>query len=89
MLFIFQNPLADAQQMQGDITRASDWKPFGGEKIGTVSIDSTGRRTNVTADLTASPNEGKVFEGWLVDAGGSGYKLSLGQFRNGNLNFSE
>ncbi|MDQ3869742.1 MAG: anti-sigma factor [Thermoproteota archaeon] len=57
------------------------------KKMGTVSIDSTGRRTNVTADLTASPNEGKVFEGWLVDAGGSGYKLSLGQFRNGTLNF--
>ena len=39
MLFIFQNPLADAQQMQGDITRASDGKPFGGQKMGTVSID--------------------------------------------------
>ena len=89
MLFVFQNPLADAQEAKGDITRSSDGKPFGGEKMGTVSIDSTGRRTNVTADLTASPNEGKVFEGWLVDAGGSGYKLSLGQFRNGTLNFSE
>ena len=84
-----QTPIAVAQQTTGDITRSSDGKPFGGEKMGTVSIDSTGRRTNVTADLTASPNEGKVFEGWLVDAGGSGYKLSLGQFRNGTLNFSE
>lgn len=84
-----QTPIALAQQTTGDITRSSDGKPFGGEKMGTVSIDSTGRRTNVTADLTASPNEGKVFEGWLVDAGGSGYKLSLGQFRNGTLNFSE
>ena len=89
MLFIFQNPLADAQQVKGDITRSSDGKPFGGEKMGTVSIDSTGRRTNVTADLTASPDQGKVFEGWLVDAGGSGYKLSLGQFRNGTLDFSQ
>ena len=84
-----QTQIAVAQQTTGDITRSSDGKPFGGEKMGTVSIDSTGRRTNVTADLTASPNEGKVFEGWLVDAGGSGYKLSLGQFRNGTLNFSE
>jgi hypothetical protein len=84
-----QTQIAVAQQTTGDITRSSDGKPFGGEKMGTVSIDSTGRRTNVTADLTASPNEGKVFEGWLVDADGSGYKLSLGQFRNGTLNFSE
>jgi hypothetical protein len=30
-----------------------------------------------------------VFEGWLVDAGGSEYKLSLGQFRNGTLDFSQ
>jgi hypothetical protein len=81
--------IAEAQEIKGDITASSNGKPLGGEKMGTVSVDSNGRRTNVTADLNASPNEGKVFEGWLVDAGGSGYKLSLGQFRNGTLNFSE
>jgi hypothetical protein len=79
----------EAQNMTGDITRSSGGEPFGGEKIGTVSIDSTGRRTNISADLTASPSDGNVFEGWLVDAGGSGYKLSLGQFRNGTLDFSQ
>jgi hypothetical protein len=32
------------------------------------------------------PDEGKVREGWLVDAGGSGYMLSLGEFtQNGTL----
>ena len=80
---------AEAQNNTGDITAASEGQPFGGEKIGTVTIDSDGRRTNVTADINASPNEGNVYEGWLVDAEGSGYKLSLGQFRNGTLDFSQ
>jgi hypothetical protein len=60
-----------------------------GEKIGFVSIDWTGRRTNVSADLNASCGDGNTFEGWLVDAGGSEYKLILGQFRNGTLDFSQ
>jgi hypothetical protein len=80
---------AEAQQRTGDITAASEGQPFGGEKMGTVTVDSDGRRTNVSADINASPNEGNVYEGWLVDAEGSGYKLSLGQFRNGTLDFSQ
>lgn len=71
------------------VTRSSGAQPFGGEKIGTVTISSDGNSTNVDADLNASPKEGNVFEGWLVDAGGSGYKLSLGQFREGTLDFSQ
>jgi hypothetical protein len=86
---LFQGQIAEAQQVSGDITAASGGEPFGGEKMGTVNIDSTGRRTNVSADLNASSSEGNVFEGWLVDAGGSEYKLSLGQFRNGTLDFSQ
>ena len=80
---------AEAQQRAGDITAASEGQPFGGEKIGTVTVDSDGRRTNVSADINTTPNEGNVYEGWLVDAEGSGYKLSLGQFRNGTLDFSQ
>ncbi|HKG87838.1 MAG TPA: hypothetical protein VKA95_05890 [Nitrososphaeraceae archaeon] len=60
---------AEAQQNTGDITAASEGQPFGGEKIGTVTIDSDGRRTNVSADINTTPNEGNVFEGWLLDAG--------------------
>ena len=86
---LFQSQMAEAQQVSGDITAAEGGNPFGGEKVGTISIDSTGRRTNVSADINDSPGEGNVFEGWLVDAGGSGYKLSLGQFRNGTLDFSQ
>ena len=81
--------IAEAQEIKGDITASSNGKSFGGEKMGSVSVDSNGHRTNITAELNASPNDGKVFEGWLVDAGGSGYHLSLGQFRNGTLDFSE
>ena len=81
--------IAEAQEIKGDITASSNGKPFGGEKMGTISVDSNGHRTNITADLNASPKDGNIFEGWLVDAGGSGYQLSLGQFRNGTLNFSE
>jgi hypothetical protein len=83
-----QTQTVEAQTITGDVRR-SDGDLFEGEKVGTVSIDSTGRRTNVSSELNASPGEGNVFEGWLVDAGGSGYKLSLGQFRNGTLNYSE
>ena len=36
--------------------------------------------------MSAPPAEGKVYEGWFVDDGGSGYKLSLGEFpKNGTL----
>jgi hypothetical protein len=83
-----QTQTVEAQTITGDVKRSSDGDLFEGEKIGTVSIDSTGRRTNISSDLNASPGEGNVFEGWLVDAGGSGYKLNLGQFRNGTLDYS-
>ena len=90
ILTIFlQGQMADAQQMSGAITAAEGGEPFGGQEMGTVSIDSTGRRTTISADLNELPEEGNIFEGWLVDTGASGYKLSLGQFRNGTLDFSE
>jgi hypothetical protein len=84
-----QGQLPSAQQISGPITAAEGGEPFGGQEMGTVSIDSTGRRTIVSADINDMPEEGNVFEGWLVDTGASGYKLSLGQFRNGTLDFSQ
>jgi hypothetical protein len=90
ILTIFlQGQFIDAQQMSGAITAAEGGEPFGGQEMGTVSLDSTGRRTNISTNLDDLPGEGSVFEGWLVDTGGSGYKLSLGQFRNGTLDFSQ
>jgi len=88
-LSFLQTQTVEAQSITGDVTRPSGAQPFGGEKVGTVTINSDGNTTNVVADINASPQEGNVFEGWLVDAGGSGYKLSLGQFRDGNLDFSQ
>lgn len=85
----FQTQIAEAQQMSGDITAPSGENPFGGENMGTVSVDSDGNMTNITADFNGSPAEGNIFEGWLVDADGSGYKLSLGQFSNSTLNFTQ
>src|SRR5215207_5944698 len=84
-----QGQLPSAQQISGPITAAEGGEPFGGQEMGTVSIDSTVRRTTVSADINDMAEEGNVFEGWLVDTGGSGYKLSLGQFRNGTLDFSQ
>src|SRR5215208_2745221 len=86
-----QGQLLSGQQMSGPITAAEGGEPFGGQQIGTVSIDSTGNRTNISADINDMPGEGNVFEGWLVDAGtgASGYRLSLGQFRDGTLDFSQ
>jgi hypothetical protein len=57
----FQGQIAEAQQQSGDITAAAEGQPFGGETMGTVSIDSPGRRTNISADLNAAPGEGNVF----------------------------
>ena len=84
-----QGQLPSGQQMSGPITTAEGGEPFGGQQMGTVSIDTTGRRTTVSVDINDTPEEGNVFEGWLVDTGASGYKLSLGQFRNGTLDFSQ
>jgi hypothetical protein len=62
---------------------------FGGEKMGTVTIVPKESIVHIVANMTTPPKEGKVFEGWLVDAGGSGYKLSLGQFsKNGTLDYT-
>ena len=73
-----------------DIKKAKSPGPgFGDEKIGTVSIDSNVNKTAISSDVTAQPKQDKVFEGWLLDTGGSNYKLSLGQFDNGNLQFAE
>jgi hypothetical protein len=83
--------LVRAQQLAMDLTKASGDKPFGGEKIGTVDITPNGHVLTILANMTSPPDNGKVWEGWLVDDdGGSGYKLSLGEFaKNGTLHLVE
>ena len=80
-------PLAHAQ-MTLNITRADADKPYGGEKLGTVLIVSKEHVLSVTAKMSSQPTNGTVYEGWLVDDRGSGYKLSLGEFsKNGTLTY--
>lgn len=80
-------PLAHAQ-MTLNITRADDDKPYGGEKLGTVLIVPKEHVLSVTAKMSSQPTNGTVYEGWLVDDRGSGYRLSLGEFsKNGTLTY--
>jgi hypothetical protein len=62
---------------------------FGGDSKGSVSIVPKEHTLNIVANMSTPPKEGKVFEGWLADAGGSDYKLSVGEFsKNGTLHFT-
>jgi hypothetical protein len=62
---------------------------FGGDKMGVVTIVPKEHTIHLTANMSSPPKEGKVFEGWLVDAGGSNYKLSVGEFsKNGTLDYT-
>ncbi|HYX56567.1 MAG TPA: anti-sigma factor [Nitrososphaeraceae archaeon] len=82
--------IAEAQQRNGNLTTPSNGNPFGGEKKGTITLNTDGYTANISAKMDSSPTNGKVFEGWLVDAGGSGYQLSLGQFNpDGTLTFKQ
>jgi hypothetical protein len=77
-------------QQTNDITQATDGKATGGEKLGAVTITPDAHTVNIVANMSTPPAEGNVYEGWLVDAGGSEYKLSLGEFsKNGTLDFTE
>jgi hypothetical protein len=77
-------------QLSQDVTKAVDGKATGGEKIGTLTITPDEHNIQIVANISTPPTEGKVYEGWIVDSGGSEYKLSLGEFqKNGTLQFRE
>jgi hypothetical protein len=92
---VAQNESADTAQLQtanvtGELTKPAGGNPYGGEKIGDIKISSDGHQTNIKGLVSASPAEGNVYEAWLGDAGGSEYKLSLGQLNeNGTINVSQ
>jgi hypothetical protein len=94
-LVIAQNGSADSAQLQtanvtGELTKPAGGNPYGGEKIGDIAISSDGHQTNIKGLVSASPAEGNVYEAWLGDAGGSEYKLSLGQLsENGTIDVSQ
>ena len=72
-LVVITVPLAHAQ-MTLDITKAAGDKPYGGERLGTILIVPKDHVVWITANMSAPPPDGKVYEGWFVDDGGSGYK---------------
>ncbi|MDN5846546.1 MAG: hypothetical protein L0H53_09770 [Candidatus Nitrosocosmicus sp.] len=76
----------DVFQDDGEVASAPG--EFGGPKIGTVTYEANDNWVNVTADIIVIPSEGNTFEGWLVDTG-SGYKLSLGNLVDGQLQFDQ
>jgi hypothetical protein len=90
-----QNESADSAQLQtanvtGELTKPEGGNPYGGEKIGDITISSDGHQTGIKGLVSASPAEGNVYEAWLGDAGGSEYKLSLGQLlENGTIDVSQ
>lgn len=92
---IAQNGSADTAQLQtanvtGELTKPAGGNPYGGERIGDITISSDGHQINIKGLVSASPAGGKVYEAWLGDAGGSEYKLSLGQLsENGTINVSQ
>lgn len=92
---VAQNESADSAQLQaanvtGELTKPAGGNPYGGEKIGDITITSDGHQTNIDGIVSASPSEGNVYEAWLSDAGGSEYMLSLGQLNeNGTINVSQ
>jgi len=62
---------------------------FGGETKGSVVIVPKEHSVDIVANMTTPAKEGKVFEGWLADVGGSDYRLSLGEFsKSGTLNYT-
>ncbi len=79
-----------AQQIQLDIKASTLTDPFGGEQIGTLFIGPNNDTTTINAIINQQPGEGKVYEAWLVDEGGSDYELSLGRVgENGTLNIQQ
>ncbi|MBA2267777.1 MAG: anti-sigma factor [Nitrosopumilus sp.] len=81
---------SNAEPVTMDINKAKDPGPgFDTDKLGTLTIDANNNTLDVSANLNVAPKQDKVFEGWLVDADGSNYKLSLGAFDGNNLKFSE
>jgi hypothetical protein len=92
---VAQNESAESAQLQaanvtGELSKPAGGNPFGGEKIGDITISSDGHQTDIKGLVSASPAEGNVYEAWLHDAGGSDYRLSLGQLsENGTIDVSQ
>ena len=79
------------QMQSGDLTEPTMSNLYGGEKKGTLEVNSQNDEIQVLAMMDESPNDDEVYEGWFEDKGdASGYSLSLGKFdENNRLNMSQ
>ncbi len=85
-----QSSQLQSANITGALTQASGGNVFGGQEMGDITINSDGHQTDINGLISATPAEGNVYEAWLEDAGGSDYKLSLGQvLENGTIQFSQ
>jgi len=89
MAGIFSSAGFVSGQQTLDLKTPGGNEAFGGDSKGSVSIVPKEHTVNIAANMSTPPKEGNVFEGWLADAGGSDYKLSVGEFsKNGTLHFT-
>jgi hypothetical protein len=76
-------------QLTLDLKTPGGNEAFGGDNKGSVLLVPKEHSVNIVANMDTPPKEGKTFEGWLADVGGSDYKLSLGEFsKNGTLDYT-
>jgi hypothetical protein len=92
-LFLVMSTLSMANfvsaQQTLDLKTPGGNEAFGGDNKGSILLVPKEHSVNIVATMDTPPKEGKAFEGWLADVGGSEYKLSLGEFsKNGTLDYT-
>ena len=80
-----------AQSTSLDLTTPTADKISGGDKKGTLALNTQNNTVTGTATMYEPAAEGKVYEGWFEDKGdASGYSLSQGKFdENDTLNINQ
>ena len=79
-----------AQSTSLDLTTPTADKISGGDKKGTLDLNTQNNTVTGTATMNEPAAEGKVYEGWFEDKGdASGYSLSQGKFENDKLNINQ
>ena len=88
MVFVAGSAFASSAILQGNLTAPSGSNPFGGAVVGNYEVKVNGGNVKIEAEVVTSAPVGSVYEGWLVDTQ-TGYKLSLGQLKDGSLEFKQ
>ena len=80
-----------AQSTSLDLTTPTADKISGGDKKGTLDLNTQNNTVTGTATMNEPAAEWKVYEGWFEDKGdASGYSLSQGKFdENDTLNINQ